>query len=225
MSRITPLVLGAAMTLVACERTPAAPSETNAWEQGGAPVWLASSEGLTQTTWPSPADPGPPYYARIEPTVPHIPIVDGWAVIAFYRDPGCIPPDFNLLRLFNPPAAFGCPLTVAGFNLWSADPFTRPPMVAWAHGTGAVPFWFVPAAAAIVAMEDGVLTIGELAGLDGRLEGSAAGFVEMLQPFGGGAPTPKLVQQAQGALADERAFQYHVTTLLGETQAITLHFD
>jgi hypothetical protein len=69
----------------------------------------------------------------------------------------------------------------------------------------AVPFWFVPADAVLEAMEDGVLTIAELAALPGRITGTATRFNEELHPHplppalgGGGHPNPKLVQSARG---------------------------
>ena len=57
---------------------------------------------------------GGPFYARVESGLIHN---NGeWAAIAFYRPPGCVPHDFNLLDLFNP-AAVDCPSFVAGFEI------------------------------------------------------------------------------------------------------------
>ena len=88
-------------------------------------VQFNQSHGLVRTTWPSAEDPGMPFYARIE--IGQIVTVDGWAIIAFYRDPACIPADFNLLTFFDAPAAFGCPHTVEGFTLWYGEAFAGAP--------------------------------------------------------------------------------------------------
>jgi len=223
MSRTPLILLGISLAGAACERPTTAPA-TGAAARSVLRLQSADAAGLVRTTWPSAENPGPPYYARIEPTTPHIPIVNNWAVVAFYRDPACIRPDFNLLVFFDAPAAFGCPLEVEGFNLSQSGVSAGPPKIAQSQGTG-VPFWFVPADAALEAMEDGVLTIGELSALPGLVVGSADSFEEVLQPFGGTAPIPKLSQSAQGALTDGRAFEYHVVTLNGEVQAIELHFE
>ena len=67
----------------------------------------------------------PPFYARIERDPAGRPNVlnDGeWAVIPFYREPGCVPADFNLLNLFDAPRAFACALAVDGFEVWADFP-------------------------------------------------------------------------------------------------------
>ena len=43
--------------------------------------------------------PGPPYYARISSE--GAPQTAQWAAIVFYRDPSCVPSDFNLLQNNN----------------------------------------------------------------------------------------------------------------------------
>nr|NIR44451.1 hypothetical protein [Gemmatimonadota bacterium]NIR73651.1 hypothetical protein [Candidatus Kutchimonas denitrificans]NIR99610.1 hypothetical protein [Gemmatimonadota bacterium]NIT65230.1 hypothetical protein [Gemmatimonadota bacterium]NIV23763.1 hypothetical protein [Gemmatimonadota bacterium] len=192
-------LLGLPLAFAACERGATAPTDTPAAPaalEAPPPVQGANSTALVRTTWPSAEDPGPPYYARIEPVPPHVFIVDGWAVIQFYRDPDCIPEGFNLLAFFDPPAAFGCPLTVQGFNLWEGEVFAGAPRISQTQGTGAVPFWFIPADAVIDAMQDGELTIGELEGLTGRIVGHATHFHETLYPIGGGHPSSKLIQSA-----------------------------
>lgn len=187
----------------------------------------ASSQGLIRMTFPGDF-PGVPAYARIEDHPPHIYIVDDWAVIAFYRDPDCIRPNFNLLELFDVPAAFGCALTVEGFALYEPGVFPEgAPKIAQLKGTGAVPFWFVPAGVILAAIQDGELTIGELAALDGLLVGYATQFNETLHPnpenvVSGGHPNHKLIQTAHGTLEDGRRFQYHLTELRGEVKSIGL---
>jgi hypothetical protein len=197
-----------------------------AWSQ-----FVKADDGLVRTTWPSAEDPGLPFYARIVPPPPHV-FDDGeWAAIAFYRDPGCIPADFNLLSFFDAPAAFGCPLTLHGASLWQGAAFNGTPKIVTTSGDGAVPVWFVPVGAIQPALQDGVLTIGELAGLEGRLVGYADHFNETLHPHplppelgGGGHPNPKLVQNAQGQLEDGRRFSLHITEVNDELRAIQIQF-
>lgn len=107
-------------------------------------------------------DPGPPFYAVVERIfVPH---TDEWAAITFLRQPGCVPDDFNLLDLFDIPAAFGCPLTVQGHLIYknAPPPVDNAPIQVNLHGLGAVPIWFVSWPELQVALADDVLTVPEL---------------------------------------------------------------
>jgi hypothetical protein len=185
-----------------------------------------ASQGLIRVTFPSAEFAGIPAYARIASG--EIYIADGWAVIAFYRDPTCVPDNFNLLLFFDPPAAFGCPLTVEGYALYEPDAYPMgAPKVSHATGTGAVPIWLVPADVLLAAVADGVLDMVELQGLAGLLMGYAAQFNELLQPlphpvFGGGHPNPKLIQTAHGTLLDGRRFHYDLTSIDGQVKSIGL---
>ncbi len=230
MSRKTMILLALPLMIAACERAPTAPVGSNVADAATPHVNAANSSALVRTTWPSDDDPGPPFYARIDGVPPHILIVDGWAVIFFYRDPTCIPADFNLLEFFHAPAAFGCALAVEGFSLWKSEPFLGAPKIVQTQGTGAVPFWFIPAGVVLDAMQDAVLTIGELAGLEGRLVGAATHFSEVLHPSplppflgGGGHPKPKLIVNAQGSLLEDgRRFQFHLTRVDPEVRSARL---
>src|SRR5215211_6164 len=111
-------------------------------------------------------DPGGPVYARVErPFLLH---TVQYASIIFYRDPECVPEDFNLLDnvdLVGFPAnarAFQCPLTAEGFQIWTTYPFPGPPNLVLTKGAGAVPVWFVAWNELEGALADDVLTIGEL---------------------------------------------------------------
>jgi len=187
--------------------------------------------GLVRTTWPSAEDPGPPFYARIEPAPPHVYSDGEWAAIVFYRDPGCVPGGFNLLSFFDAPAAFGCPLTVHGASLWQGAALSGAPKIVTSSGDGEVPVWFAPVGAIQQALQDNVLTIGELAGLAGLLVGHADHLNETLHPAplppelgGGGHPNPKLILNAHGTLEDGRRFKLHITTVNDEVRAIQIQF-
>lgn len=223
-SRLIALLL-LALANVACEGAPTAPADQQA---AGVDAVDADDHAasLEHTTWPSAADPGPPFYARIEFTPPHFLIAGEWAVVPFFRDPSCIPENFNLLRLFDPPAVFGCPLVVSGFALWE-EVGVAAPRVSVASGTD-VPVWLIPADAALAAIEDDVLTIGELATLPGRLVGEATRFRELLHPtpfFGrGGHANPKLTIDARGTLEDGRDFRYRLTRVRGQVRSTAIDF-
>lgn len=200
----------------------------------GAFAWSqvsAADAGLVRTEWPSAEDPGPPFYARTD-DVTHFVFNDGeWAAIVFYRDPSCIPADFNLLQFFNPPAAFSCPLAVQGASLWQGEAFRGAPKIATASDSGPVPVWFVPLESVGQATQDGILTVGELEGLDGLLIGYANQLNETLHPHplppemgGGGHPNPKLVLDAKGQLEDGRQFKLHITQVNDVVQAIQIQF-
>jgi hypothetical protein len=218
--------LVAAAVLAGCGDT--APPLGPADEIAAAKAAQAAGAGLVRTTWPSAEDPGMPFYARF--AAPQVFVVDGWVVIPFYRDPACIPSDFNLLEVFDVPAAFGCPHTVDGISLWHGAPFTGAPKIIQMQGTGAVPYWFIPADAVLESMQDGVVTIGELAALPGRIVGHANYFTEALHPSpdpagGGGHPAPMLNQNAHGTLDDDgRRFQFHVVVVQGTIRTIRLRF-
>lgn len=193
----------------------------------------ANPNGLYRSVWPSPEDPGAPFYARITPVPPIVFMAGGWAVIPFYRDPGCLTanrPTFNLIGLFDPPAAFACALTVSGFSLWHGAVGNGSPHTVVSTGNGAVPIWFVPEAQMTAALADGELTITELAALPGLLVGYATHFNELLQPHpvpflgGGGHPVPKLVLNARGELEDGRKFTVHITGVADQVQSISIRF-
>lgn len=191
----------------------------------------AADNALVRTEWPSAEDPGPPFYARVEPIPPFIYSDGEWVAFVFYRDPSCIPESFNLLMFFDAPAAFGCPLAVSGSSLWEVEPFSGAPKISTMQGTGAVPVWFAPLEAVDPARQDGILTIGELAGLNGLLAGSAVQFQETLHPHplppelgGGGHPNPKIVIDAHGVLEDGRSFNLHITQVGEEIKAIQIQF-
>lgn len=186
-----------------------------------------ADEGLVRTEWPSAEDPGLPFYHRfltpVEMGDAHIEIDGDWAAVYFYRDPGCIPEDFNMMFFFDIPIAFGCPHEVTGFHLWHGMPSNGSPKAAVIRGDGSVPVWFVPASVLEQALGDGELTMGELEGLDGLVKGSASRFSETIHPDplppflgGGGHDVPKIALVARGRLEDGRTFFIQATEI-GDT--------
>lgn len=165
---------------------------------------LATSQATANVNVAYPAEgPGSPFYARVG-----IPVSDDgqWVPLVFYRDPGCVPATFNLLAFFDIPRAFGCALTVEGFEVWEHGPGQDPaPIHTHATGLGAVPVWFVAPADLQAATSDGVLTIGELRALPSLQIASAGRFHEVLHPSEG-ANHGKLTITASGTAADGRAF-------------------
>ena len=155
-------------------------------------------------------DPGPPIYARIRSGfVVH---TDQWAAIVFYRQPNCVPVSFNLLNLFNPPAAFTCSLTGEGFVVYDSvpPPLGAAPRQAKFFGLGTVPVWLVSWPELQAAIADGVLTITELAALPSLRVGSASFFRETLHPSatvpGSGAHVSELTMVGSGNLSGGQSF-------------------
>jgi hypothetical protein len=158
-----------------------------------------------------------PYYARTDPPFSH---TDEWAIIVFYRPPECIPADFNLLDLFDIPGAFACgSYTTDGFAIWKNGPgIDDAPIQQKLFGLGAVPVWFVPWPDLQNAIEDGILTIGDLQDMS-PLNGSASFYEETLHPS-------KMIEfTARGILEnDGRNFSVHVTTVVGGADVTNIVF-
>jgi hypothetical protein len=146
-----------------------------------------------------------PFYARIERGITY---TDGeWVTVVFYRPPGCIPCNFNLLDFFDFANAWSClPPTTDGFSVWGDG---TAPVQQDLHGLGAVPVWFVSLVDYQLAVADDVLTIGELASLPSLKIGSASFYQETLHPLGG-ALRDHLEYNAHGTFADGASFRAHV---------------
>jgi hypothetical protein len=163
-----------------------------------------------------------PFYARIERAGFHH--NERWAVIPFYRDPACVPADFNLLDFFDFPdgvdgGAFDCqPPTTDNVTIWKNGPDVDfAPIRAIFHGLGAVPIWFVKVDELEAAVTDDVLTIGELEGLPSLMEGSARFYSETLRPG------HSIRYNANGTLEDGRSFIVRVRGI-GERQHVRIIF-
>ncbi len=193
---------------------------------------LQSASAAVRVTVPDEA-PGIPEYARFghDPAAGWLILHDEkWSAIPFYRGPGCVPSDFNLIEgvdLTPDPdyglRVFGCPLTVAGFEVWSVyDPATTTPLSTVLMGP-VQPYPFVAVYLVnndelLAAMADGLLTIGELEALPSRKIGHATFFQEI-------NGTGHLTEDGQytslhyeltasGTLAEDasKTFSVHVTT-------------
>lgn len=130
---------------------------------------------------------GPPFYARLE--FPHvdpalIPNDGQWAAMVMYRQRDCIPDDFNLLEIFDVPAAFGCPLNnLTGYEVYENAPGVDPaPIHSRLTGAGSVPVWFVHLAAFEQAAADGVITIADFEAMPSLRIASADFYDELLRP-------------------------------------------
>lgn len=167
----------------------------------------SSAHAAVRVEFPA-AAPGVPAYARIGGEPIH---TDEWAAIPFYRDPSCVPENFNLLRFLDAPRAFRCPLVVEGFEVWENGPGLDPaPVHAVTREADAVPVWFVSWPELQGAIADGVLTIGELSSLPSLVVGSAEQYGEVLHPG-------RLIHiNARGALDDGRTFRLQFTCSCGE---------
>jgi hypothetical protein len=165
-------------------------------------------------------NPGPPFYSLIQPG--WFPMTDKWAAIPWLRDTNCVPADFNILGLvdltilfppevpFPGPRPFFCPLTIGGHEIWNTDPPNPAvgPLNVTAYGLGAVPIWFVSTAELLPALDDGVLTITELAAMSSLLIGHADHF-SLTQQTGIARGRPgegKINITARGTLEDGRSF-------------------
>jgi hypothetical protein len=127
-------------------------------------------------------DGGFPGYAQLgyDPLIDAVFIInDGeWAAIPFYRDPTCVPADFNLVQQVDVPGAFGCASTVEGYVIFA--PHGEPGFHFHAQGPvegfPAPTVYFVKYAELLATIEDGELLIGELLALPSLKTGRATFF-------------------------------------------------
>jgi hypothetical protein len=216
------LLLGLAtllLALPACRPDPA--PATLLGDMAGSASAGSRAGGFRNVSFPD-QDPGAPFYARVSTILNQI-FHDGEHVaIPFYRDPACVPADFNLLDAFDPPGpngpgAFACPLLVSGRFLIEPDaPLGTFPLQVTTHGPAQV--WFVQWTDFQAAMADGVVTMAELTALQ-PLRGVANQFNEMLQPR---MENHHVVITSQGRLDDGRRFQFNVNHPGDATQSILI---
>jgi len=170
---------------------------------------------------------GVPAYARIEARDGRVIVPnDGeWAAIGFYRQTSCVPEEFNLLDFLDAPRAFGCELTVEGFEIWRNGPEAGDlgPIQAVSFGLGAVPIWFVRSDELQEVVADGVLTVAELGACASLRRGWASFFKETLHPFPVAQQT-KLQIVARGTLEGGGAFFLQVEDNLSKSKHVVIQF-
>lgn len=192
--------------------------DTESEELGEASQAAKKKSELVRSSIPD-QDPGAPFYARIGFQFLE---TDGYIVIPFYRDPACIPADFNLLEFFHfpgpgGPGAFGCTSTMYGYSETEPDapPFTFPKHIVLEGD--AVPFYIVDADAFWGAADDGNLTIGELQSLD-PITATATDYEEDLYPrLGTGEHYIEI--KAKGHAEDGRRFSFKLKMIGDEFYA------
>lgn len=151
---------------------------------------------------------GVPAYARLELLIAgfDVPMTERWSAIVFYRNPDCVPPDFNLGQFFhlpgpNGPGAFGCELLVEGHELWANGPGQdAAPIYVHTRNAGPnMPVWFVATAELMPLLDSGSVTINQLRALRSLQRGVAWRYEESLYP-NGSAPSPGITLRAEGRL-------------------------
>ncbi|HEX6104873.1 MAG TPA: hypothetical protein VFZ26_04775, partial [Gemmatimonadales bacterium] len=169
-------------------------------------------------------DPGPPWYTPVfggGPVLPgaYIPSDGTWAAVVFWREPACIPATFDLLRLMDIPAAFACPLTVAG-RAWFSPGSPIPTQERY-DGLGAVPVAFVLLSELQAAMGDSPTDLGaepdlylaELTALPSFNLGAADVFRTVIHNSTQAANPGHEVVDARGSIQSGpfagRRFRYH----------------
>lgn len=221
--RKTALLVGLGLTLTGCQADSSTTADVTL-DAGPPALAQLDSKGLVRKDIPT-EDPGPPFYARVTTTLNQFFHDDGWLAIPFYRDPACIPSDFNLLELFDfpgpgGPGAFACPLLMQGFLLIEPDaPLGTFPRQVVLHGS-ATPFWFVPWNEFQAAASDGEVTMDELAAL-GPMTGLTDRYHETLKPRD---EDHVIVINARGTLEDGRTFQFNVLHLEDQTRSVHIRF-
>lgn len=132
-----------------------------------------------------------------------------WVAFFFYRDPDCVPDDFDLYFEFFDYSgyAFTCDLTVKGFVIYET-PGDFVPKQAKLKGLGEVPVWFVSPSDFQTAINAGPLTIVDLEGMASLQVGYASFYTEVLHPEGHPEMPMKIIK-ASGTMEDGRSFLLH----------------
>jgi hypothetical protein len=151
-----------------------------------------------------------PMYARVMDN-----LESEYVPVAFYRNPECVNPSFDLLLYYDIPGAFFClPLMAEGFAIFEDrenNPFD-PPIQSKLKGDS-VPFVFVERETYNMIAADG-LTIGDLR--DYGIWGTATSFKEELQP----TPPGLLNIVAEGMRDDGVPFRFRLTSQFFEGDVI-----
>jgi hypothetical protein len=176
-----------------------------------APGLLATSAGRGAPVIrhvPSEREPGAPFYTPVfsDGLSGFVPTDGTWVGIHFYREPSCIPAGFNLLKVFDAPAAFECTLAITG-ETWRHEPDDRAPFQEHYSAAGEVPIYFVRLSDLIAAAADDVLTIGELQSI--ALVGRASFYKSVIHNSSQAANHGHETLTARGQLEDGRGFEFH----------------
>ena len=198
---------------ISCQKTTEpVPSKDNAFE-------VAMLAAGNKTVKVPEEDPGAPLYLRMTMLLNQVFRVDGHVVIPFYRNPSCVRPDFNLLELFDVPAAFGCGLTcTAQYVIESDAPLGTFPIIVQTRSNN-MPIWIITETAFDAAAADNMITINELQAAN-PIKATATHFEEMLKPR---FENHHVVIHASGTI-DETGdpFSFHVNHLGSTTKSIFL---
>jgi hypothetical protein len=167
-------------------------------------------------------DPGIPIYARVGPILNQFFVTDGQLVIPFYRDPECIRDDFNFLTYYDPPAAFGCELTVEGKFVIEADAEQGTfPIMAHTEGIQ-VPVWIVDWAGFQALLETESVTLPDLEALN-PIKGVAQQYEEYLSPR---IPEHEVIIEASGTITGtDQQFSFSLTHRGDQIERVTLDLD
>jgi hypothetical protein len=181
------------LALPGCQDAPTSTADGTEREAGPliAPAALLQqgNSAILRVAFPA-DDPGPPFYSRVSPRPELLNqlLTDGAVVaIPFYRDPACVPDDFDHFDLFHPPSeagpgAFACTPLVHGFYMIEQDaPFATLPRQVNTQGPAV--FWFVDHAEFMSLTVDGTLPHHRLVSDFTSLRtGVASRFNEILRP-------------------------------------------
>lgn len=189
----------------------------------------AEGNGPIRLDFPT-QSPGIPAYARVELLIPDfdVPNNEDWAAIVFYRNPDCVPPNFDLGQFFQfpgpgGPGAFGCDLLIEGFELWANGPQQDmgPIYVRARNAVPNLPIWFVSWPELSVLFDNGEIFIEQIEDLPSLIRGHAWWFEESLHP-NGLAPDPAISLTARGRLETGGRFllDWHYHASSGEDEVI-----
>jgi len=160
--------------------------------------------------------PGIPLYMRLGAQGDgwQVPGNADWTVIVFYRDPACIPNDFDLADALDLPGpdglgAFACPLLVEGFDLRfeTLDPTMPPEYMYMRNSQHDFPIWFVSTRELDELLDRGFVYIDEIEALPSRVAGRGWQFEEQLTPYGFN-PRQGISMSARGRLATGGQFSF-----------------
>jgi hypothetical protein len=167
-------------------------------------------------------DPGIPTYARVGPILNQFLVAGDKLVIPFYRNPQCIPENFNLMNYYDPPAAFGCELMVNGRFVIEKDAEEGQfPIMVYTTGAN-VPIWIVNWDSFQSIMANGPVTITALESLD-PVKATAHLFEEYLSPR---INQHQVIIEANGIIADtDQKFLFKLNHKADQIHTIVLEIE